>query len=217
MIKKGYTVLMSSPINKQKIFAANSLLTYLDHSKKNLEDAYKYLDTIAIPFSNSKESGNKITTDELLKDRASLRKFRDEAIKKFNKFKEYAAYSYNLFQIFSSDPQMLGLMKSLSNSIDTLEKKVNNFSKLFDNLDSADFIENILKIIGSTKPGEKTGDSIKKDCDVIEILIEERIQEHIAKHIIGKNWIDDVSGKINFINTKKVPLIKELHQKQFGE
>lgn len=217
MIKKVYSALMSSPINKQKIFAANSLLTYLDHSKKNLEDACKYLDTIAIPFSNSKDSDKKITTDELLKDRAHLRKFRDEAIKKFNKFKEYAAYSYNLFQIFSSDPQILGLTNSLSNAIDSLEKKVNDFSALFDNLDSADFIENILKIIGSSKPGEKTNDSIKKDCEVIETLIEERIQQHIAKHIIGKNWIDDVSGKVNFINTKKVPLIKELHQKEFGE
>lgn len=217
MIKKSYLVIIAGTdfteeVSQAEYSKANMLLTHLDYARKALDDACKYLDTIAVPFKNSKDSGAAITSDQILKDRAHLRKFRDKTIDKFNQFKVYAGYAYSIFQYFSSDSQILGLSKSLFNSIDTLEKKVNNFIALFDNLDSSDFVDNIIKAIGDDLLESTSKDSIKKDCQTIKTLIEDRIQQHIAKHILGNSWFDSVSGKLNITPQKRVPKITKYYE-----
>ena len=217
MIKKSYLVTMAytsftEEISKEECSRANMLLSYLDYARKTLDEACKYLDTIAVPFKNSKESGTAITSDQILKDRAHLRQFKEEVIKKFNHFKVYAGYAYGGFEYFSSDPQILGLSKSLFTSIDTLENKVNGFIALFDNLDSADFVDNVLKMIGDDSEESKGKDSIKKHCETIKTLIEDRIQHHIAKHVLGSSWLDSVSGKVSITPQKRVPKITKYYE-----
>lgn len=197
MIKKSFITQMSYPITDEEKLRAKNLLTYTDHSKKALKKAKEFLNKIKIPFTNSEKANEEINPNDVIGSRFWLRKFRDICIDNFNKFKEYALYTFSIFEYFSSDNQILGLMKGLSSSIDDLEDEVNKFSGIFDNLDSGTFKDDILRYIKS----------IEDKCDIIFNLIEKRIQPYIYKNVLGTNWMDSVNNKVRIMPQKRQPLI----------
>ena len=107
-------------------------------------------------------------------------------------------------QTFSTDTQTLKLMKSFITSIDELETKVNSFSDFFNDLQSKDFVKDVVTHI----------EDIQKQCDDVEEIIDERIKNHIQTNILATSWVDSISNDLQMKIEEKTPLILDLYNKR---
>ena len=200
MIKKGYSVQMTYDVSDSEKMQAERALLCFNHALKMLDMASNHLDIMKTPFKDNPE----MSPDEVQKARAAIRRFRDKSIENFNEFKVAAFKCVNVMQIFSSDTQTLKLMKSFISSIDDLEVKVNDFADVFNDLESKEFAKTVVTSI----------ESIQKQCEEIDEIIDERIKSHIQSNILAKSWVDTVSDDLQMRVQKRTPLILDLFNKR---
>jgi len=200
MIKKSYSVQMSYDVSDSEKQQAEKALLYFKAAEKFLMQAADHLNIMKTPFKDNPD----MTPEDVMKARAVIRRFRDKAIDNFDKFKRIAFDCVNLMQTFESDTQTLKLMKSFIAAIDDLEVSVNQFSELFNDLHSKDFIKNVVTFI----------ESIQKQCDDIDEIIDERIKSHIQTNILASSWVDSVSNDLQMKIEKKTPLIVDLYNQR---
>ena len=196
MIKKAYSVSMTYNISDAEKMQAERALICFDHTIKSLDTSSNYLNIMKTPFKDNHD----IDSKEIIKARAAVRRFRDKAIDNFNEFKTFAFKCVNIMQLFSSDTQTIKLIKSFISSIDDLEDVVNDFVGLFDDLQSKEFVSNIVKII----------ETIQKNCESIKEIVNDRIISHIQSNILAKSWVDSISNDLQMKIEKKTPLIIDL-------
>jgi hypothetical protein len=200
MIKKGYAVQMSYNVSDAEKTQAEQALMFFSHTNKLLDKASDHLNIMKTPFKNNPE----MSGEDVLKARAALRRFRDKSIENFNEFKKKAFICVNSMKNFSTDTQTLKLMKSFISSIDSLEEKVNKFVNLFDDLESKEFSQNIVKSI----------EDIQKDCEDLNEIIDDRIKNHIQTNILATSWVNTVSNDLQVQIQEKTPLILDLFNKR---
>ena len=200
MIKKSYSVQMSYDVSDSERSQADKALLYFKAAEKFLVQASDHLNIMKTPFKDNQE----MTPEDVMKARAVIRRFRDKAIDNFDSFKKVAFDCVNLMQTFSSDTQTLKLMKSFISSVDDLEAGVNQFADLFNDLQTKDFVKNVVTAI----------ESIQKQCDEIEEIIDERIKSHIQTNILAKSWVDSISNDLQMKIEKKTPLIVDLYNQR---
>ncbi len=206
MIKNSYSVQMSHQVSDAEKEQAEKALKAFSMSLKLLKAASDHLDIMLTPFKDHSD----ISNEQLLKFRAALRRFRDKSIDNFNAFKIAAFQCFTLMNLFSTDTQTLKLMKSFITSIEDIEKQVNEFSDIFGDLGSKTFVADVVKIM----------ELVKKECEELQDIIDERITPHIQKNIIGKTWVDSVSSDLKMEVEKQTPLFMDLfkeHQDQLNE
>jgi dGTP triphosphohydrolase len=194
-MKKFATSLTSEIPEEEKNKAANSIAIF-DGIVKILSDNNEHLDLIFTPFKDHPE----ITTEQVYQVRAALRRFRDSVADNFNKLKRLAFKGFVSLQPFSSDTQIIKLMKSFVLSINDLEKQVNRFILLFSDLESKDFAQSVVK----------GAENIKKEVAQLKQIIEDRIKDHIYTNILARNWVDNVSEELKEKVEKKLPFSIEL-------
>lgn len=197
---------MSYDVTDDEKHRAQRSIIYFNHASRLLNKSSDYLNVMKNPFKDNPE----ISTDEIIKTRAALRKFRDTSVKKFNEFKITSFKCVRAMQYFSSDTQVLKLMKSFISSIDDLQLKVNDFVDLFSNLQDAEFSKNVVTAI----------ETIQKQCEIIDSIIDERVKPHIQTNILASNWIDEVGDELEVKLEKKSPIILDLfnqRQQQLNE
>jgi hypothetical protein len=200
IIKKAYSVQMTYDVSDAEKTQAQKALIFFSHTDKLLDMASDHLNIMKTPFKNNPE----MSSDDVLKARSAIRRFRDKSVENFNEFKKEAFKCVNIMKEFSSDTQTLKLMKSFISSIDELEMKVNEFSELFNDLESKEFSQNIVKII----------EDIQKKCEGIDEIIDERIKNHIQTNILATSWVDSVSTDLQTQVQEKTPLILDLFNKR---
>ncbi len=200
MIKKAYAVQMSYDVSDGERAQAEKALITFDHALSLLKIANDHLNIMSVPFKNNPD----ISTEQITKYRAALRRFRDRAVENFNSFKVMSFRCITLMQMFSSDTQTVKIMKSFISSIDDIEKQVNQFVSLFDKLESKTFVADVVKYI----------EKIQKECAELEEVIDERIKSHIQSNILGKTWIDGISNELQMKIEKKTPLLIDLHNER---
>ena len=200
MIKKAYSVQMSYNVSDVEKQQAEKALLYFNAAEKYLNQASDHLNIMKTPFKDNPE----MSPDDIMKERAVIRRFRDKAIDNFKKFKKVAFDCVNLMQYFHSDTQTLKLMKSFIASIDSLEADVDSFAELFDDLQSKDFSKDVVTSI----------ESIQKQCDEIDEIIDERITSHIQNNILATSWVDSISNDLQMKIEKKTPLIVDLYNQR---
>jgi glycerophosphoryl diester phosphodiesterase len=196
---KTAQVNISTPISDEEIYQAKKALIIFKYTSKVLFAASDYLNLMKTPFKDNQE----INTDEVWNARVSLRIFRDKAVENFNQFKLMAFKCVNSIYSFSSDTTISQLSKSLISTIDQLEKTVNKFVDLFDDLKSKDFNKKIVEII----------EKIQDRCEDIDDILSERLKDFIQENILASNWLDEVGMKNNLTLNKKIPLLEELNEK----
>ncbi len=200
MIKKAYAVQMTYDVSDEEKQQAERALLFFGHTKKLLEMAADHLDVMKTPFKDNPEMDPK----EVVKARAAIRRFRDKSVENFNVFKKEAFKCVNVMQPFAKDTQTLKLMKSFISSIDDLEVKVNQFSEIFNDLESKSFSQDIVKKI----------EDIQKECEDLGEIIDERIKNHIQSNILATSWVDNVSNDLQMQIEEKTPLIMDLFNKR---
>lgn len=161
-----------------------------------MKTAADHLDLMASPL---KENGD-IPPDDIFAARSRFREFRDKIAENFNDFKTIAFRCYVAVQPFTSDTQMNKILKSFVMSIEDLEEDVNDVIHLFDDLKSKDFIKNFLEGV----------DKIHTGTEELKDIIENRINGHIQMDILDRNWVSDMSHKLQEKVEKKSPLIMRL-------
>lgn len=196
MIKKAYSIQMSYNVSDDEKNQAQKALIFFNHTDKLLDLASEHLNIMKVPFKDNPE----MLPADVLKARAAIRRFRDKSLENFNEFKREAFKCVNIMKEFSSDTQTLKLMKSFISSIDKLEIKVNDFSDLFENLESKDFSKEVVVSI----------ETVQAECESINEIIEERIKNHIQTNILATNWVNSISTDLQMQVQEKTPLILDL-------
>ena len=201
--KKSYSVQMSYNVSDAEKSQAEKAIMGFSYAQKILKQASDHLNIMLTPFKDH----NDITPEQVNTFRAAIRRFRDKSIENFNDFKIAAFKCIKLMQMFSSDTQTVKIMKSFINAIGDIEEEVNNFSNLFSNLDSKSFNADIIASI----------EKIKKECDELNDIIDERIKSHLQNNILGKNWTDGISDELDMRLEKETPLMLELFNQREKE
>lgn len=196
MRKKAYSIQMSYEVSDAEKAQAEKALIAFNQSQKLLKLAADHLKIMQTPFTDHPD----ITTEQILKFRAALRRFRDKSIENFNNFKIMAFRCITFMQMFSTDTQTVKIMKSFISGIEDIEMQVNDFADLFNDLESKTFVHNMVKII----------DTIQKECEELDDIIDDRVKSHIQSNILGKNWIDGVSDELQMKVEKQTPLMIDL-------
>lgn len=191
---------MSYDVSDVEKSQAEQALMYFSNAEKLLNKGSDHLNIMKTPFKESPE----MTPEAVMQARAALRRFRDKVIDNFNEFKLVAFKCVHIMQEFASDTQSLKLMKSFIASIDSLEILVNEFADLFIDLQSKEFSKKIVEAI----------ESIQKECDSLDEIIDERIIDHIQTNILSKSWVDNISKDLQMKVEQKTPLILDLFNKR---
>lgn len=200
MIKRAYSIQMTYEVSDAEKQQAEKALIAFNHALKVLQLSNEHLNIMKTPFKESPE----MDTKAVLAARAAIRRFRDQAVKNFNDFKKEAFVCVNSMQEFASDTQTIKLVKSFISSVDDLEKKVNEFVDLFNDLENKEFSKKIVESI----------EKIQKQCDDIDEIVDERIKEHIQSNILATSWVDSISNDLQMKIEKKTPLMLELFNKR---
>lgn len=191
---------MSYDVSDAEKMQAERSIMALNYTMKLLKVATAQLNIMYVPFKDNPS----ISPEQILEFRAALRRFRDKAIENFNQFKVGAFKCISLMQMFSSDTQTVKVVKSFINEIEDIEAEVNEFAELFDNLDSKTFVDDIIKNI----------EAILKECEELENIVNNRLKNHLQTNILGKNWVDGVSDKLQMKIEKQTPIMMELLNKK---
>lgn len=200
MIKKSYSIQMSYSITDSEKHQAEQVLLYFKAAERMLMQASNYLDIMGTPFKDNPE----MTPDDVMKARAVIRRFRDQAVENFDQFKQVAFQCVNLMQTFGTDTQTQKLVKVFITSIDELEVSVNDFSDLFNDLESKEFNKDVVAAI----------EDIQKQCDDVDLIIDERMKRHIQENILATSWIDSISNDLQMKIEQKTPLILDLYNRR---
>lgn len=199
MFKKA-NLQMSYDVSNEEIEQAKKAILTFDECNKNLNIASMYLDKMKNPF---KEDPN-ITPEQMTSQRSALRRFRDEAIENFNKFKISSFKAVNSLNPFSSDTQTIEDSRAFMNSIDELESMVNEFADLFNNLEDAELPKKIVGCIEKIQP----------KCDAIKEMVDNQIKDHIQVNIQGDDWLNRTSNKFKLEVETKLPKILQLNNQR---
>lgn len=196
MIKKAYAIQMSYDVSSKEKLLAEKALLFFDHLLITLKSSKEQLNIIYEPFKDTMN----LPPEKVFENRADLRKYRDDIIEFFNNFKTQAFKCFSMLQPFLADTQTAKLNKAFVLSVEDVEKQVNRFAELFNDLKSADFSKNVVKAI----------ELIKKEVAQLEQIIDDRIKSHIQTNILSRSWIDNISNKLQEKVEKKIPLSIEL-------
>lgn len=176
--KKAYNFTMSYEVSDFEKKQANKILVYFDQISKEIYKCTDYLNLLYIPFS---ENPN-IPKDHILKVRSKLREFRDNALNKFNILKQIASKCVKEMKMFDNDTQLNKLMTLFITNVENVEESVNEFSNLFSDLESKDFVFEIVNSINK----------INSNCKQLDTLIYDRIINNIKDNILSSNWMNNI-------------------------
>lgn len=196
---KIYSIQLSYEVSDQEKEQAEKVLICFDYAIKSLKQTIDHLNIMTVPF---KDDPN-IKTEEVVKYRAALRRYRDKVVSNFNNFKSIILKCINELDLFMSDTQTSKLVRTLISTIDSLEDQVNKMSEIFNKLESKTFIIDLNKAL----------DEIHKLCDELKEIIDDRIKGHIKNNIIGKTWLNSVENKVHDDN-KSITLVDLMRQRE---
>ena len=200
---KKLALYMSYEVPEDEKHKAEKIVNCLDALKKTITSCNDHLDLIYTPFKDNQN----ISSDQVYKARAALRRYRDKAADNFNVFKRKAFRCFVAMQPFASDTQMVKLQKSFVLSMGDVEKQVNRLIELFSDLKSNDFPKAVVGAI----------DNIKKEMAQLEQIIDDRVRSHIQDNILATNWVDIVSKELNEKVEKRVPDSIKMYEKRQGQ
>jgi len=187
---------MSYEVPSEDKDRAEKAIRAFDHLLKKLQAADEHLNLMYTPF---KENTN-ITPEQTYKARAALRRFRDSVADNFNLIKRIAFRCYVLLQPFASDTQTVKISKAFIFSMSDIEKQVNRFIDLFQQLEAKDFAQTVVKAI----------ENVKKEVAQTQQIIEDRIKSHIENNILARTWVNSISDELQEKVEKRIPLSVEL-------
>ena len=188
MLKKlAYEVSMSFNISETDKNVAENISKFLVNVVNQIKIIENHLDLITTSFKNAEN----IDIDYLYQKRGAFARYARQAKENFYKLQINAANAIKLLKIFEIDTHISELIKSLTDSIQQINKYYNDMLDLLNDVKSDDFKKNLMEKI----------DTINQKLSNLEVLINERIIQHIDENILSKNWINQLND--NYKNQYK--------------
>lgn len=198
--KKAYSVQMSFDIPDSEKRVAEKAEEHFQQLNRKVKKAVDHLLLIYNPFSSLQSVDN----DQILDNRRVFRKYRRQVRKNFEDIFKRSFRTVLLMSEFGTDTKTKSLMNSFMSVIDELQKLVAVFLSIFDNLSNSNFAVELVSSI----------DAIRKKCNQLRQLINDRILQHIDTNILAKDWMSSVSDKYQYKVDEKLPLVVELYKER---
>jgi len=186
------------PTSEKKI--AQRVVRKFQFLIKKIDSFDKHLDILYNPFKSHENVSEKSIVDH----RAALRRYRDKINDNFNEIKIFIVGCISDFNYFSSDPNIAELIASFNDNISNIQNVLENLASGLDNWQDKDYRNNIMKSI----------ETVKKETEQLEKLINDRIITHINTNILTKNWTDNLDDKLKSSIKSKEPYIKQLQEEK---
>ena len=198
--KRAYSVQMSFRVPDAEKRIAEKAAESFQELIGLVRLANRHLNIFYIPFKQHQD----YDTQEVLRYRMVLRRYRNQVKENFDKTMRQAHRCVVLMGEFSNDTQTVELMSVFVSEIDDLKKQVNRFLGLFSNIGSADFINAVLVSI----------ESIKKQTSELKQTINDRILSHIDTNILAKSWTSAITDEYQNKVYEKLPLMVQLFRER---
>ena len=201
MIKKiADAIEMSFEIPESEREHAKAAIEYLKKLDAALGYAKKHLTIIYDPFKDAES----ISTDIIVKYRSSIRRFKKQVKKNYNKVKLFALNVIIKLSEFSTDTHIQELINTFKDSVEELEKQVNLFFDILDDFRSDQYKQNVVTGV----------EGIRKQSVTIERLLKDRIIDHLNSNILLNDWVSNTSKENNVEFDKKIPYITQLFRER---
>jgi len=184
------------PSSEKKI--AQMVVRKFQQLSKKIDAFDKHLDILYNPF----KSHETVTEESVIQHRAALRRYRDKIKDNFANIKVFIVSCITDLNYFSSDTHISELMKSFNDSIGDIEEALEDLLTNLDNWKNKEYRTNVMKCI----------ESVKKQCNQLDDLINDRIIDDINTNILAKNWTDNLDDKLKSSIKDKEPYVKRLHE-----
>jgi len=167
---------------------------------KKIDAFDKHLDILYNPFKSHENVSKESITDH----RAALRRYRDKINENFDEIKVFIVGCITDLNYFSSDTNISEIINSFNDSISNISESLEILLSGLDNWNDKDYRNNIITHI----------ESVKKQIDQLNKLINDRIIADINTNILAKNWTDNLDDKLKSSIKDKEPYIKQLHDER---
>jgi len=187
------------PDSDKKI--ARKIVQRLQQVCKKLELFEKQLDILYNPLKNNEN----VSTDSIVENRGTIRRYRDEIEKIFTEMRTLAYLTLQEMNHFNIDGHILDLIKTFTNSFNDIDESCNMLLENLDDYKSDNYKENVISTV----------ENVQKQCGQLESLIKERIIKHINTNVIAGNWYDGLSETVQSPNvTQNEPIITRLFKER---
>ena len=201
MIKKiADAIEMSFDIPDSEREHAKIAIRYLNRLNAALGHAKKHLNIIYDPFKDAES----ISTNVIVKFRSSIRRFKKQVKKNYNRIKLIALNVIIKLSEFSSDTHIRELINTFKDSVEELEKQVNLFFDILDDFRSEKYKENVISGV----------EGVRKHSSIIERLLKDRVINHLNSNILSNDWVANTSSENNIEMTNKIPYITQLFKER---
>lgn len=200
VIKTAASVQMNYTVPDSEKEIAEKAEEYLDQLLVEFQAFSLYLNLIYMPF---KKYSN-VDMSMIVEYRKTFKQYRDQVKIKFNKIKKIIYQILTLLNTFSTDTATSEIIDAFANSIKDLDKYIETFVNIFDDFNNPDFPKYIVSTI----------DSIIKQINQIEQIVNDRVLDHIDTNILAKNWIKDFTANEDKPIEDRVPLVMQLFQER---
>jgi hypothetical protein len=195
MFKRSYSLQLNYEITDDEKIKAKKVLALFQFFVQKIDSFLDHLDLMYSSFKDSKDS-----SEEIFDRRADIRRYRDKVLENFSEIEKIAFKCYVILNYFKSDTQTVKLIKSYTDAFEDLEKQTERFSELFFDLQSDDFLTNVVKAI----------EFIKKQASELKQIIDDRIVAHFKNNVLNQNWISNMSDKLQEKIENKTPQAVEM-------
>lgn len=198
--KIASTIEMSFDIPETEKQKAQDAINALDKVLSSLDVAKDHIEYMYEPFKNSES----VSPESLHNVRGVVDRYKEQIKKNFSQTNKHALMAYAALDEFKSDTHIDELNNTFKKTMGDLTDQVNILMKVFGNLESADFKNQLVSAC----------DSIFKAAFEVTKLVNERILDFLNNNIIGKDWIADTKKEVDFQISSKVPYITQLFEER---
>lgn len=140
----------------------------------------------------------------VMKYRATIRRFKKQVRRNFNKVKLFALNIIIKLSEFDTDTHIQELINTFKDCVEELEKQVNLLFDILDDFRSDKYKENVLAGV----------EGVRRQSAVLEKILKDRIEDHINSNILMNDWVSTTKNENKIDIKERVPYITQLFRER---
>jgi hypothetical protein len=199
--KIANSIEMSFEIPDAEKEIANDAKIRFEAVLKRTRDSTEHLDIIYEPFKRHEA----VSTKSLVSKRGLLNRYKQKVKNNFNDLKTVALLAIRKLDNFATgDTAIQEIINSFVDSVEDVEKLVTKFLDVMGDYESDKFREDVMSTI----------DAVRTQTGKLEVLVKDRIIEHIDTNILSNNWMSSKRDELKLEIEDKAPFITELFEER---
>ena len=185
-----------------------------EYEQKHAEDSTKYIKKLLAALSYAKKHlsivydlfkmADSLPPNVVMKYRATIRRFKKQVRRNFNKVKLFALNIIIKLSEFDTDTHIQELINTFKDCVEELEKQVNLLFDILDDFRSDKYKENVLAGV----------EGVRRQSAVLEKILKDRIEDHINSNILMNDWVSTTKNENKIDIKERVPYITQLFRER---